>query len=155
MAKRLGLARTQALIENLKRELQMNQSVVVGDAHKVITVSATTKVLSADDSGAVVFLAGGSAATATLPTVQSGLKFTFIVTSAQQHIINGGATLMKGMVTAVRAAGPQVSQQKNSAGNQITFNSSAQIGDRVDVVCDGTNWYVSGMTEEPVTFAPT
>ena len=152
--KRIGLARTQALIENLKRELQMNQAVVVGDAHKVITITATTQVLTADDSGAVVFLGGGSAATATLPAVQSGLKFTFIVTSAQQHIINGGATKMKGMVTAV-AAGPTVSQQKNSAGTQITFNSSAIAGDRVDVVCDGTNWYVSGMTESPVTFAPT
>lgn len=153
--KRIGLARTQALIENLKRELQMNQAVVVGDAHKVITITATTQVLTADDSGAVVFLGGGSAATATLPAVQSGLKFTFIVTSAQQHIINGGATKMKGMVTAVKEAGPAVSQEKNSAGTQITFNASATVGDRVDVVCDGTNWYVSGMTESPVQFAPT
>ena len=152
--KRVGLARTQSLIENLKRELQMNQSVIVGDAHKAITITATTQVLTADDSGAVVFLAGGSAATATLPSLQSGLKFTFVVVSSQQHIINGGGGNMKGMVTAV-AAGPTVSQEKNSAGTQITFNASATIGDRVDVVCDGTNWYVSGMTENAVQFAPT
>lgn len=153
--KRIGLARTQALIENLKRELQMNQAVVVGDAHKVITITATTQVLTADDSGAVVFLGGGSAATATLPTVESGLKFTFIVTSAQQHLINGGASKMKGLVTAVSAVGPTVSQEQNSAGTQILFNASATPGDRVDLVCDGTNWYASGMTQNPVQFGPT
>ena len=42
--KRVGLARTQALIENLKRELQLNESRLVGVKRKAIALTneATT-----------------------------------------------------------------------------------------------------------------
>ena len=56
-SKRVGLARVEALVENLKRELQLNGSTLVGTKQGVEAVtgagSSSTKTLTAQDSGKV------------------------------------------------------------------------------------------------------
>jgi len=68
--KRVGLARTQALIQNLKRELTMGGTKLVGEKHKVTSVTANT-TLSAADSG-TLYVFTDAAATITLPDSGGG-----------------------------------------------------------------------------------
>ena len=89
-SRRVGMARTRSLVnENLNQlKLRNEQIISVG--------AAETKVLTAGDSGALVYLGGAGVATATLPAAAAGLNFRFYATSAQVHIINGGASVMQG-----------------------------------------------------------
>ena len=88
--KRVGMARVKSLInENVNQLKRRNQEIISVGA-------AETKVLTAADSGALVYLGGAGVATATLPAVAAGLNFRFYSTSAQAHIINGGASKIQG-----------------------------------------------------------
>ena len=87
-SKRVGLARTQALIENLKRELQLNGTQFSGGKSKVIHVTGT-RTLSASESGYTVFWTKGTAHNITLPAASAGLKFRIVikVSSNNEHNI--------------------------------------------------------------------
>ena len=78
--KRVGLARTQALIQNLKRELTMNGTRLVGEKVKVTSVTADT-TLTAGDSG-TIYVWADAAAVLTLPDSGDGdiigVNYTFI-----------------------------------------------------------------------------
>ena len=154
--KRVGLARTQALIENLKRELSMQQSTLKGIKRETIAVSAAggTKTLTANESGALVVLSGGSAATATLPAVGDGLYFEFFARSAQAHVINGGASVIQGAIydNSNTASGGTIVRNAVNDGTSITL-ANAAVGDRIVVVSDGTNWYLHSWCNDTPTVA--
>ena len=67
-SKRIGLARMEALLENLKRELAMGGATVVGQRAKVHTVTDATVALTKEDSGSV-YVMSTAAITFTLPAV--------------------------------------------------------------------------------------
>jgi hypothetical protein len=68
--KRVGLKRTQALIENLKRDLNLNGTKLIGGKIDVESVTANTS-LTANDSGKL-FVFADAAATITLPDSGDG-----------------------------------------------------------------------------------
>ncbi len=79
--KRVGLARTQALIQNLKRELTLGgDTLLVGQRIKVTEVTADTSLTAADSGKIIVF--ADAAATITLPDSGNGdiigCTFTFV-----------------------------------------------------------------------------
>ena len=76
--KRVGLARTQALIENLKRELSMNSSTLNGTKLGVKSVSSST-TLTAADSGKVIWWDASTSNTLTLPAAAAGLHYKVIL----------------------------------------------------------------------------
>ena len=101
--------------------------------------------LSAEDSGKVFILKAAAGAQITLPAVASstGQNYRFIVgqvfattawtIKAASNVIQGGVIVNS---TNVPAADE----------NTITFSASADtVGDYVDLVSDGTNWYVNGL----------
>ena len=57
-SKRLGLARTEALIENLKRDLNLGGTALRGQTRQVLrqTVFTTARTLTVAESGALVLL---------------------------------------------------------------------------------------------------
>jgi len=79
--KRVGLARTQALIENLKRELTMGGTQLTGTKLTVKSVTSST-TLSAGDSGKVIFWDASTSNTITLPDAAAGLNFKIILKDA-------------------------------------------------------------------------
>ena len=85
--KRIGLARVQALIENLKREVQLNQTTLVGSLQKTISLTGAgaEKILTADDNGALIILGGSNASTVELPVVSDGLRFTVYATTLTEQ----------------------------------------------------------------------
>ena len=155
-SKRVGLARTQALIENLKRELQMNGSEMKGISKQVITLSGAgaTKTLEATDSGAIVQLGGSDLSVVTLPAVEAGLNFRFVATTAAfAHKIDGGASVIQGgyhhNTNAATVARVAVVDKSSLALHSL----NTMIGDTLDLWCDGTNWYVNGIVNDVITQA--
>ena len=105
--------------------------------------SATSHVLDMGDSGKTYLLNGASAArTITLPAVQGGLRFKFIttdVTTASTIATNEGTALIKGGILLATA-------WETLAGTTITASTSNVVGDWIELICDGTYWYISGQS---------
>lgn len=110
----------------------------------VETITGAT-TLSAEDSSKVLILKAAAGAQITLPAVAdaAGQSYRFIVgqlfattawtIKAASSVIQGGV-----IVNSVNVPGADE--------NTITFSASADtVGDFVELNCDGTNWYVSGL----------
>lgn len=108
------------------------------------TITGAT-TLSAEDSSKVLILKAAAGAQITLPAVAdaAGQNYRFIVgqlfattawtIKAASNVIQGGV-----IVNSVNVPGADE--------NTITFSASADtVGDFVELNCDGTNWYVSGL----------
>lgn len=105
---------------------------------------AATETLVAADSGKTIFLSSATEFATTLPAPAAGLKFRFIVAAAPSGasytvVTNGGDNVIEGSATVNGAAVAAVNE------DTITFtDGAAAVGDWVEVVSDGTSWYVSG-----------
>ena len=156
-SKRLGLARTQALIENLKRELQLNQSTVVGGKQKVIALTnatTTAKTLTAADSGALITLDPSTntatTITVTMPTPEAGLTFDFLIKNDQVHasadiILQTAANGHDWEGAIVCNDGAAGIQETTASTSVITIDASAVktvFGTTARVTCDGSDWYI-------------
>jgi hypothetical protein len=154
-SKRVGLARTQALIQQLKRELQMGGSTLKGTTQQIVTLSGSgaTKTLTADDSGAIVEMGGSNASTVTLPAVEKGLYFRFVATTAHAHIINGGATSLEGGYHHNTNAATVARVAITNKSSLTLHNSNSAKGDTLEFWCNGTDWFVSGIVNDGITQA--
>jgi len=119
----------------------------VGGKVPVVTLAATRQVL-ASESGTTFFLAHATEFVTTLPPVAAGLNYRFVCklapAGANYTIVTPGlANLLIGHVVCIADGNGTTSA---TAGDTISFvGSSAVVGDYVDLVCDGTSWYVSGI----------
>jgi len=141
--KRVGLARTQALIENLKRELSMGGSTVAGVKDKTEAITAA-KTLTAADSGKV-FLVGTDALTVTLPSTSAGLTYTFINTGADGAVLITVSPAAADAIfgTIANAAADSVCTGSDN-GDLTNTKATANKGDRVTIVGDGSaGWYIT------------
>lgn len=113
-----------------------------------VEVVTTTNVITAAESGKTFFLNSATDFVSTLPAPAAGLRFGFIVTTAATttaHTIvtNAGADVIFGMV----ATADGLASVLGSAEDTISLTKTATggiVGDRVDMISDGTNWYVTG-----------
>ena len=106
------------------------------------SASASSLSLDMGDSGKIYLLNSTVARTITLPKVKAGVRFKFIVTdstAASTIATNEGTALIKGNVVADN-------DTDALDGTTITVGTSADIGDNLELVCDGTYWYASGHT---------
>ena len=98
--KRVGLARMQALIENLKRELSMgdttltNVQVQLGQDN-LIVASGATQAVTAAETGSVIELHRAAGSTVTLPANATiGLRYTVMVRTvlgSNAYVVNVGS----------------------------------------------------------------
>ena len=104
--------------------------------------SASSHSLGAKDSGKTYILENTVARTITLPAVKAGTKFKFVVsdsTAASTIATSEGTSLIKGGILLATA-------WETLAGTTLTASTSAVVGDWVELVCDGTYWYISGQS---------
>ena len=102
--------------------------------------SASSHTLDMGDSGKVYMLYSTVVRTITLPAVAAGLKFKFIVTdstAASTIVTSEGTALIKGGAECGDA-------YLTLAGTTLTATTDAVVGDHIELICDGTNWFVSG-----------
>lgn len=118
--------------------------------HAVETVSAV-KTLVANDCGKTIFLSDATEFATTLPVPTAGCTFKFIIAAAPSGasytvVTDAGADVLIGGINELEVDtsddGPYT-----ATGDTITFvDSVSVVGDYVDMVSDGTSWYISGQT---------
>ena len=110
------------------------------------TVTTTADVtLNQEQSGCVVFLDGSSGHDVTLPAPLAGLKFRFVCkdSTAAVDIVEGSSGNLIGNIIDGAGSGDTAV----SGDTKIIFATTAVPGDYADVVCDGSDWYVSGICD--------
>tara|TARA_Y100001938_G_scaffold137444_1_gene201643 strand:- start:34938 stop:35321 length:384 start_codon:yes stop_codon:yes gene_type:complete len=99
--------------------------------------------LEVGDSGKVFILKDASV-TVTLPSlsdISAGFCVKLISGDASEHVVDGGASKVYG--TIVDAG---TTPERINAASGYTLAAGA-IGDFIELISDGTNWYISGMTD--------
>ena len=153
MAGKLGLARLETLLENLDRELDLNDSNVIYK-EKVQNINAAKNLTAADCGTIILGVVGTQQAVGTgfnlnLPAPERGLHYKFIlaapsiaananaaITITSTSNGSSAANLGIGSVT-VNGATTNVT----SVADIVTFvHDAATCGDFAEVSCDGTNW---------------
>ncbi len=111
-----------------------------------ILTAATT--LGQIDSGKTLFLNSATEFAVTLPKPKAGLSFNFIVKAAPSGasytiVTNGAASLMYGQVYTSDVNAEADADYNIIAASTITFaDGVAVVGDRCELISDGTYWYV-------------
>jgi len=149
--KRVGLARTQALIENLKREIALGAGSQLVGARRVVksSTNAAPLTLVAEDSGAIVAMSG-TAHTVTLPAPTEGVEFKIVAASAANHsVFTAGTNVFQGQ-NLHSTGGSTAAIVDLRAKGKLTL-SVGVIGDIINCWSDGTNWYVHALTDAAVT----
>lgn len=132
---------------------------LTGSLAPVETVTATN-VITAAESGKTFFLSSATEFVSTLPAPAVGLKYSFIVAAAPSGasytiVTHDGSDLIHGVAASAADAGGSVDTTAGTAADTITLvDGQALIGDRVDLISDGTYWYALGMCsdEDAITF---
>jgi hypothetical protein len=100
--------------------------------------------LTPGDSGKV-FVLKDAAVTVTLPSlsdIEAGFKVKLISGDGSNHVIDGGASLIYGQIGDF--AGGNFERIAAASGYTLT---NGEIGDWFELISDGTNWYISGLTD--------
>lgn len=120
------------------------------DDVSVETVAAI-RVLTAADSRKTLFLAHATEFDTKLPAPAAGLRFLFIVglapSGANYTITTDGTTqnVIHGIISSGEDALGAGAGTNGTPVDVVTFVASkAQVGDWVEVICDGTLWYLRG-----------
>lgn len=120
-------------------------------SNAVITLlapSATAQTMSVADSGKIIVIPAATAnGVVNLPAVAPGLCYKFIMAATAAFTVTLTPTangLVNGSVLNNNAAAGEV-VSKNAA-NTTNFTATAVAGDWIEVVSDGTNWYVFGQS---------
>ena len=111
--------------------------------------SASSHTLDMGDSGKIYMVSSTVARTITLPKVSAGLKFKFIMTdtTADSSITTSeGTALLKGGAECGDA-------YLTLAGTTIVLEAAGAVGDHLELICDGTYWYVSGHGSHDASFS--
>ena len=148
--KRVGLARTQALVENLKRELSLGGTGLQGVTRPTKSVTSTDS-LTVADSGKIITLTG-TAFTLTLPGVSAaeGCYFDILVGQAANYVISEVAATDTNVLTMVSVNASAT--ERDHAFTTATLSAGA-IGDRFQIYSNGTWWVLTAFANAAVTAA--
>ena len=163
--KRVGLARVQALIENLKRELDLNASTLKDvnvqlGRDEIVECSTAAHTLTKAQTGCVVELHRGAGSTVTLPADATiGLRYTFMV----RTILGSGAYVINVGTNNTFSTSSFIVQQDNTTsahhaivrpndGEDVTLtmtyhgsNKTAQLGTMFEIECVAPKkWRITG-----------
>lgn len=114
------------------------------DVSASTSAETTTNVIDAAESGKTFFLNTTTGFVSTLPAPAAGLKYRFVVklvNTGTNHTIvcNGGASLFQGNVMVASTVVTSV------AGTSVNLvANTCDIGDYVEVISDGTSWFLNG-----------
>ena len=163
--KRVGLARIEALMENLKRDLALAGGSFSGVLHATETLSSVgsyatpTTTCTTVDSGKILFIDLSTVnIVLQLPTPEAGWNCRIIMATASDDEGTKDFALTTGSDSVdigghIRQGGNSVIEITN-ATSCVAFDSddgAVTVGDYLDVYCDGTDYYVVGTTVTAAT----
>lgn len=119
---------------------------LAADSGASVEVVTTANVIAATESGKTFFLNSTTGFASTLPAPAAGLRFRFVVTTQNTTgnstiVTNGGDNVIEGGAIVLSTFVP--------ASNEDSINivaSTTLVGDWVEVISDGTSWFVSGQS---------
>lgn len=120
---------------------------VISEPPEIVTA---TNIITTEESGKTFFLNSATEFVSTLPAPAIGLKYTFIVKAAPSGasytiVTTSSANIIKGQVYTSDVNSTTDADFEASGGDTISFvDSKAIAGDRVELFCDGTNWFAYG-----------
>ena len=113
--------------------------------------TGTSTALTNADSGKVIFIDASSTNTITLPaisTVSAGWNVKIILTATGAvGLVQSGNSLenkIAGQVTAIDADGDAIAVTNDADADKITFANGCLAGAVVDIVSNGTLFYING-----------
>jgi hypothetical protein len=133
--KRIGLARTQALLENLKRELAMGGTKLIGTKTSTMHVDDTATTLTVQDSGKTIYWTKGTSHTITLPSALAGLNYKIVIkkSSNNEHkIATASGEYFYGQVLVLDNA-----DDKHAVQEVVAATAAADPGDYDHLKIDG------------------
>ena len=141
--RRLGLARMEKLMENLKRDLALGGATISGEFMAVEAKASSYAVSMPADSGTTFTTTGASGAvTFTLPTPSASIK------GAHCYFFN---TVDQNMVIGV-TGNDAIVTLNDAAADTLTFSTGGEkIGAAVHCVCDGSLWLAMDTSENTIT----
>lgn len=113
-------------------------------------VLTATRTVRPEESGKTFFLNSATEFVTTLPPPALGLRYRFVVKAAPVGasytiVTAGSANIIKGQVYTTDVNSATDPDFETSGGDTISFvDAKAVAGDQVDLVCDGTNWFMQG-----------
>ena len=106
----------------------------------------TTYVMTAEDSGKTFMVSGGAQTVTLLPAASliEGWNCKFITTASPSgdKVIGAGSTIMHG--SSANGSGDAGAASDGTAKTSVTIEAASQAGNFVEIVCDGSAYYVSG-----------
>ena len=106
----------------------------------------TTYVMTEADSGKTFMVSGGVQAITLLPAADlvEGWNCRFITTASPSgdKVIGAGSTIIHG--SSANGSGDAGAASDGTAKTSVTIEAASQAGNFVDIVCDGSLYYVSG-----------
>ncbi|NIB43813.1 hypothetical protein HBA55_29695 [Pseudomaricurvus alkylphenolicus] len=119
---------------------------------KVKTLTAASTLKLADHDGIFVLNSATEFETV-LPAPKPGLALTFIVgaapSGASYTVVTANSdNIIRGLVVSADLNAASDGDSEASGGDTITFaDGVADEGDRVELVADGTHWYIKGYSK--------
>jgi len=125
---------------NSNGDLGVKMNLLPADVSEVL---AEAETLVAADHGKTLFLNAAGGFTVTLPAVAAGLKFRFVVKTAPTtaYIITASSAIIHGSAACAEDGSAAASSASTAKTNINLVANQGEIGDFVDVECDGTLWY--------------
>ena len=123
---------------------------------RVETISAD-KTISSAESGELYFIDASSAGnfTITLPPAKAGAYFTFVFKAAShansEVLIDAGSGVTINGTTIVQTAGGADTKAAHS-NRKLGFADATILGSYVELVSDGSNWFIVGTAIGSATF---
>lgn len=122
---------------------EINMAADISANSEVVT---TTNVIAAAEAGTTYFLDAAAGFVSTLPAPALGMQFKFVVKTAPTGgaytvVTNSSSNIIKGGLNeSATSTGPV-----DTDADTITFAANVALpGDWVNVMSDGTNWYLVG-----------
>ena len=117
----------------------------------VLKISAAKSLDAIDDSGKVFIVANaGSAYSISLPTtLEVGTQYKLIFEDSPNAAVTiaAGSAIMFGKIgeAEVDTSDDAPGSAGSTGVSNVIFGTTADEGDHIDIVCDGTKWYFNGM----------
>jgi hypothetical protein len=134
------------------RSAYLEQNSGIGDVANKWEVISAARTLTAEDSGKVFGVEQDSAYTVTLPLASdagAGWNAKFIVSQvAANKVTIANNTAEDTIVGMTVGADGGAGNSAESAVDEIGIISGAQLGDTVELVCDGTYFYAKATAHD-------
>jgi hypothetical protein len=111
-------------------------------SNAVMVLPNGNATISPADSGKLFTVVQSAGQTFTLPVLQSGLFYTFILKTPGNFttVINAASnTPIIGHAISGPTATPIITV--GAGTGSVRFSTTCVAGDRINLVCDGTNWW--------------